>query len=108
MQLSNTEKETVVIYNQQEDIARIQTFDPKLIRKFRTYLEAYPQYCKLVRKEDYGLYVFDIKKKKLSINFLGDKKHREMTEEEKEILRERLKKINETRGAKAETEKENT
>ena len=43
MELSRYEQETIILYNQAEQIASVYTHDPKLLQKLARLTEKYPQ-----------------------------------------------------------------
>ena len=83
MGLSNYEKETIILFNEDEDTASVQTFNPKLKRKFDKFAKEYPDLCKLEMEYEQGGASYVVDKSRLSINLT-----RPFTEEQKERARE--------------------
>jgi hypothetical protein len=52
--LSSYEKETIILYNQEENTASVYTHDPKLIAKLRRLARKYPEQIFEARKEARG------------------------------------------------------
>jgi hypothetical protein len=52
--LSSYEKETIILYNQEEKTANVYTHDPKLIAKLRRLAHKYPEQIFEARKEPRG------------------------------------------------------
>ena len=80
------ERETIILFNERESMAEIYTHNQKLINR----LKRYPTVVKLVRQDDTGAYTFTLPKKHLAISI-----RKPLDEEQKKILRERTKMINE-------------
>lgn len=89
MALSNIERETVILYNQEEPMAGMETFHPKMIKRMDAACRDFPnEFSCTERKEiegvPYGVYTFPKKYIKVSLP-------RVLTEEQKAIARERLR-----------------
>jgi len=53
MNLSNLERETIILYNEAEKTATVDTCSPALMRRMDQYCAEHPE-CSLVRKDEYG------------------------------------------------------
>lgn len=78
------ERETIILFNERESEAEIYTYNQKLISR----LKRYPTVVKLIRRDDTGAYTFRLPKKHLAISV-----RKPLSEEQKEILRERAKQL---------------
>ena len=76
MNLSNSEKETIILFNEAEDTARVETYHPRLLRQLRKVSTCEGVTCELDRK-GYGVYIIP----KSMINIRAP---RQLSEEEKE------------------------
>ena len=57
------EKETIILFNEEENEAEIYTYNRKLIAK----LKSHPTVARLKRKDDTGAYTFTVPKQRMSI-----------------------------------------
>lgn len=87
--LKNYEKETVINFNREDDIASIYTADEVQIRKYDKFCELYPDDYKLV-KEDECSKTYECPRK-LIVGGRAPVKKKELTEEEKRIFKDRMK-----------------
>ena len=86
MNLTKLEKESIVLFNEQEDEAEIYTYSKKLIKKLSVVAERNPQQYKLVGTDSDGGVCYRFSKKLLSIRFLEP-----ISQEERQIRSERAK-----------------
>lgn len=86
------EKETIISYNQAEDTASVFTFEPRKIRELRKCAEDLPEECKIVREGPEEAIEFEVPKKWIKVK---PPKKLDLTEEQREVLRERMKRIRE-------------
>ena len=73
------ERETIILFNEQEKEAEIYTYNIKLINR----LKKYPIVAKLKRKDDTGAYTFIVPKKYLTIvirNPISEKERKRASE----------------------------
>lgn len=82
MKLSKYEKETIILFNEEEDCAEIYTFNAKLKQKLRKLAKEYPQDCSFEWKNEWGAYKYKIKKNLITV-------HVPYSEERKQKDRER-------------------
>lgn len=61
--ISQIEKETIILFNEEETEAEIYTYNRKLIAK----LKSHPTIARLKRKDDTGAYTFTVPKQRMSI-----------------------------------------
>ena len=66
--LSFYEQETIISFNEEEDIADVYTANGKLKRKMKKFAEEYPDLCKLIGRDSFGIEEYHVKKDRLSIN----------------------------------------
>lgn len=86
------EKETIISYNQAESTASVFTFEPRKIRALRKCAEDHPEECKIVREGPEEAVEFEVPKKWIKVK---PPKKLDLTEEQREVLRERMKRIRE-------------
>lgn len=66
--LSREEQETVILFNESDDTARISTFNGKLKRKLAKAAEQRPDLFKRTGVDEYGGETWEVPRRKLSIN----------------------------------------
>lgn len=88
MSVSNIERETVILFNEAEDTVSVYTFNPTLKRKLGDFSEKYPAICKKTAEDSLGSVTYSVAKDRLSISLRAP-----LSEEKKEALRERGKKL---------------
>lgn len=88
MSVSNIERETVILFNEAEDTVSVYTFNPTLKRKLEGFSEKYPALCKKTAEDSLGSVTYSVAKDRLSISLRAP-----LSEEKKEALRERGKKL---------------
>lgn len=88
MSVSNIERETVILFNEAEDTVSVYTFNPTLKRKLGDFSEKYPALCKKTAEDSLGSVTYSVAKDRLSISLRAP-----LSEEKKEALRERGKKL---------------
>lgn len=86
MNLTKLEKETIFLFNEQEDEAEIYTYNKKLTRKLSIAAERNPQLYKLVSTDSDGGVCYRFSKKLFSVRFLEP-----ISQEERQIRSERAK-----------------
>jgi len=86
--VSNIERETVILFNEAEDTVSVYTFNPTLKRKLGDFSEKYPALCKKTAEDSLGSVTYSVAKDRLSISLRAP-----LSEEKKEALRERGKKL---------------
>jgi len=84
---SNIERETVILYNQQEKTASICTEDPALIRKLDILSSNRPEITVRLRREGYGEYI-------CPKGWIKVRAPRELSDEKKQLLAERMRRTN--------------
>ncbi len=92
MKLSLLEQETIITYNAQEDFAEVYTCYPPMIRKLDELTQKNPEEWKVLRGDQIGK-TYTCPKNLITLRSKSASK-RELTEEEKQKARERMKKIN--------------
>lgn len=85
--LSNYERETNINFNEDEKVATVYTCKPSLIKKMDNFCEKYPADYELIFEDEQSK-TYQINKKFVSIR--GPQKKRKLTEDEKEVLRNRM------------------
>jgi hypothetical protein len=88
MSVSNIERETIILFNEAEDTVSVYTFNPTLKRKLGDFSEKYPALCKKTAEDSLGSVTYSVAKDRLSISLRAP-----ISEEKKEALRERGKKL---------------
>ena len=88
MSVSNIERETIILFNEAEDTVSVYTFNPTLKRKLGDFSEKYPALCKKTAEDSLGSVTYTVAKDRLSISLRAP-----LSEEKKEALRERGKKL---------------
>lgn len=68
--ITDYEKETIILFNEEENVAYVDTFDKSLIKRFKEYSKKYPDCCRSENKDDFGMQSFVIDKSRLSIRLL--------------------------------------
>lgn len=86
MNLTKLEKETSLLFNEQEDEAELYTYSKKLIRKLSLVAERNPQLYKHISTDSDGGVCYRFSKKLLSIRFLEP-----ISQEERQKRSERAK-----------------
>lgn len=81
------EKETIILFNEAEAIATIDTYNAKLKRKIRTYAKEHPELCKFVEVDGKRVKA-EIAKDRLSVNLKNP-----VSPERLEAMRERGKEL---------------
>lgn len=99
MSVSNIERETIILFNEAEDTVSVYTFNSTLKRKLEGFSEKYPALCKKTAEDSLGSVTYTVAKDRLSISLRAP-----ISEEKKEALRERGKKLFERLKAKQERE----
>lgn len=57
MNLSNLEKETIILFNEAESDARIETFNDRLLKKLRSAVKKTGKVSCIEDKDGYGVYI---------------------------------------------------
>ncbi len=70
MKLSKYEKETIIIWNEAESTANIDTFNADLKRRLAMFSQKYPLLCQLVRSSTEGSATYEIDKSRLSVRLV--------------------------------------
>lgn len=82
------ERETIVNFNEADDIATIYTFNTNLKRRLAKYADSYPDLCKLtVDDTAYGSVTYEIQKSRVSIRLVAP-----YSEERRKTARENARK----------------
>lgn len=71
MRLSKYEKETIILFNEEENIASIYTFNIGLKRKLAEFSRKYPECCTLKCSTEEGSETYLIDKSRLSIRLIA-------------------------------------
>ncbi len=66
--LTNEERETIILFNEAEKTASISTFNSALIRKLKTICEARPDESSGKGPDQNGEYLFTVPKKWIKVN----------------------------------------
>lgn len=70
MKLTKYEKETIILYNQAEDTARIHTHDADLKRRLAEYSQKHPDLCRLEEATAEGAMTYILDKSRLFVRLL--------------------------------------
>lgn len=66
------ERETILLFNEADDIATIYTFNTGLKKRLAVFAEKYPDLCKLtVDDADYGNVTYEIQKSRVSLRLVA-------------------------------------
>ena len=69
--LTKLEKESIILFNEEEDIATIYTFNTKLKNRLATFAKKYPELCRLtVEDREFGSEEYEIRKSRISIRLV--------------------------------------
>lgn len=88
MSVSNIERETIILFNEAEGTVSVYTFNPTLKRKLGDFSEKYPALCKKTAEDSLGSVTYTVAKDRISISLRAP-----LSDEKKEALRERGKKL---------------
>ena len=69
MRLTKYEKETIILFNEEDELASIYTYNAGLKTRLKKFSRQYPQLCHLKEKNNYGGEEYLIDKSRLSIHF---------------------------------------
>lgn len=94
MGLTRAEMETIINFNEADDKAEIYTYNGRLIRRLTEYAAQRPEECVLCQPDASGAHKFIFPKKWVKVNA-----PRILTDEEREKLSERAKKMLANRNA---------
>lgn len=86
MKLTKYEKETIILFNEDEQEASIYTFNSDLKRRLAEFSRSYPQLCRLTASTAEGSVTYVLDKSRLSIRLIPP-----YSEERKAAARERAK-----------------
>ena len=92
LKIPRIEQETVITYNAQEDFAEVYTCYPPMIRKLDKLAQKNPEEWKILRGDQIGK-TYTCPKSLITLRSKSAPK-KELTEEEKQKARERMKKAN--------------
>lgn len=70
MKLTKYEKETIILFNEDEVTASIYTYNAGLKKRLAAFSEKYPDLCHLEKSNDLGGVTYQMDKFRLSIRFL--------------------------------------
>lgn len=85
MTISREEQETIVNYNAAEQIATVYTRDKTVMRRLDALVIDFPDYYRLIGETDID------KTYEMPKSFVSYRKHRRLSEEQREAARERVK-----------------
>ena len=91
MKLTKYEQETIVNYNAGEQTASVYTADKAVMRRFDNLVAEYPEVYQLVGQTEVS------KTYSMPKSYVSYRKPRNISEEQKEIARQKMKAINESR-----------
>lgn len=94
MGLTNLERETIILFNEDEKTAKVFTYNGKMQRKLKDLAERFPEQCSFDYENPNGGVSYTIDKKLVSIK---SPHTRVMTEEQKQAASERLRAAREKR-----------
>ena len=70
MKLTKYEKESIILFNEGEDLASIYTFNADLKRRLARFSRKYPELCRKEHDTNDGAETFSIVKSRLSIHLI--------------------------------------
>lgn len=88
------ERETIINFNELDSKANIYTCNKPMIKKLDALCNRFPKHFKLLRSDEFSK-TYEVGKKFVKINAPGKK--RNLTEEEREELRTRMKSIRQSK-----------
>ena len=66
------ERETILLFNEAEDMATIYTFNTDLKRRLAKFAERFPELCRLtIDDTEYGSVTYEIQKSRVSLRFIA-------------------------------------
>lgn len=77
--MTSQEKETIINFNEGDEIATVYTYNSAMKRKLAAFAAAYPDLCRVREVCPTGAITYEIAKDRISVNF-----KRPLTEEEKQ------------------------
>ena len=96
MQLTNVERETIILFNEAEPTANVYTCNARLRNKLNAMIEKGTEGVLFVKSDNYSA-TYTVPKRMVTIN--APRLSRPMTEEQKEKARQRMKLINQKKRA---------
>ena len=88
MELSKIEKETIILWNQEEDVVNISTFDEKWIKRIKGLAKKYPDIFVIEDIDRHGCLSAVLPKAYFRMSFAEP-----LSEEERKVRSERAKRI---------------
>ncbi len=76
--MTSYEKETIINFNEGDEIATVYTYNATMKRKLAAFAAAYPNLCRVREKCPTGAITYEIAKDRISVNF-----KKPLTEEQK-------------------------
>lgn len=67
MKLTKEEKETIILFNEEDDLAEVYTYNTKLKQKLRKLAKEHPEACTFEWKNDWNAHKYKIQKNLISI-----------------------------------------
>ena len=71
MKISKYEKETILLFNELEEVTSIFTYNRSLKRRLKAFSEKYPELCRLVESTVDGSSTYHIQKNRISIRLVA-------------------------------------
>lgn len=84
MKLSKYERETIILFNEEEEIASVYTFNAKLKDQLRKLAKRYPEKCRFLSKSGFGGYTYEISKELIAIMSPCGEHKRQMAQKQSE------------------------
>lgn len=88
MELTRQERETIIVFNEEEKTAKVFTYNGKLQRKLKDLAEKFPDHCIFDFENGHGGVSYTVNKKLVSIKMPQTKV---MTEEQRQAAAERMR-----------------
>ncbi len=85
--LTKYEKETIILWNQTDEPASIQTYDRSIKKRLEAFAKKHPDLCVLERENELGGVFYRVEKARVSVRFLSP-----YSEERKKKASEQAKK----------------
>lgn len=70
MKLSRLEKETLINFNEEEDLAEVYTCNSHMKTRLKEIAKEHPESCQFIRKDEYGFVWYKIDKHLVSLRKL--------------------------------------
>ncbi len=93
--LSKYEKETIILWNQSDELISIQTYDSKFKRRLADFAKRYPNLCRMERSNELGGVFYQLEKSRFSYRLIApfsEERRKQAGEQAKLMAQARLEK----------------